>query len=240
MAGLKERAAKERRKALAVQAQKAVWQRGLEARILLQRSLAAANRLPQVRPAGARNAAACAACCRPRVAPGAAARRSPAPVASLTPWAPSVNPPPLCRSAPQGEMQAVAAASSPDIAAAFTGLAADAAALAGDLLHLLGALRAQNPAVAAAAGATGAGGAAAPAAPAAAAGGGEEAAEAASGEAPATPDALWERVEAGYASFAPFRDASIDRWHRKTMLTAGEWVPLRRWRPWVWVCGVWG
>ena len=45
--GLKERAAKERRKAVAVQAQKSVWQRGLEARILLQRALAGANRLPQ-------------------------------------------------------------------------------------------------------------------------------------------------------------------------------------------------
>lgn len=31
-----------------MQAQKAVWQRGLEARILLQRALAGANRLPQV------------------------------------------------------------------------------------------------------------------------------------------------------------------------------------------------
>lgn len=47
-AGLRERAAKERQKALAVQAQQALWQRGLELRILLQRALQGANRLPQV------------------------------------------------------------------------------------------------------------------------------------------------------------------------------------------------
>lgn len=138
-----------------------MWQRGLEARILLQRALAGANRLPQ------------------------------------------------------GAMQGVAAASSEDLAAAFTGLAADASALLGDLLELLDALAAQNPAVAeAAAAAEGSGGARKRTR-----GEGEEAA---GGGGPAA-EALWGRLDEAYAGFAPFRDASIDRWHRKTALTTGGW-----------------
>lgn len=167
------------------QAQKAVWQRGLEARILLQRALAGGNRLPQ------------------------------------------------------GEMQAAAAASSADIAAAFGGLAADASALLQDLLQLLGALAGQNPAVAEAA-AT-AGGAQAAAAAEGSGGGHKRARAEADGSEeqqqdavqPAAgqeqrpgADALWGQVEAAYAAFGPFRDASIDRWHRKTTLTAGGWVEL--------------
>lgn len=167
----------------ASQAQKAVWQRGLEARILLQRALAGGNRLPQ------------------------------------------------------GEMQEAAAASSADLAAAFGGLAADASALLQDLLQLLGALAGQNPAVAEAAAAAGASGQAA----AAAEGSGgrhkraradEEGGEgqrqdgaqpaAAGQEQRPGADALWGQVEAAYAAFGPFRDASIDRWHRKTTLTAGR------------------
>ncbi|KAL4452760.1 hypothetical protein ABPG75_008422 [Micractinium tetrahymenae] len=163
MAGLKERAARERRKALAVQAQKAVWQRGLESRILLQRALVGANRLPQ------------------------------------------------------GEMAAVTAGSAPDMAAAFAGLAADAAALAGELLQLLGALAEQNPAVGEASAAAGV---QPPSAAAAAAASGQHAAEQQGGQPPAS-DALWPQIEASYAGFAAFRDASIDRWHRKTMLTTG-------------------
>ena len=34
--------------------------------------------------------------------------------------------------------------------------------------------------------------------------------------------AKWQRLEEVEAGFAPFRDASIDRWHRKTMLSAGN------------------
>ena len=70
-----------------------MWQRGLEARILLQRQLAGANRLPQ------------------------------------------------------GAMQAAAAASDPQLDAAYRGLAADASALLDDMLQLLGALAEQNPAI---------------------------------------------------------------------------------------------
>ena len=164
--GLKERAAKERRKAVAVQAQKSVWQRGLEARILLQRALAGANRLPQ------------------------------------------------------GGMQAAAAGASGELATAFAGLAADAAALLGDLLQLMGALGEQNPAVG-------------EAAAAAAEGGGTKVgakrrrngAQQQQEEEVGQCGELWEQLDAAYASFVPFRDASIDRWHRKTLLTTGA-APL--------------
>ncbi|EIE26300.1 hypothetical protein COCSUDRAFT_52293 [Coccomyxa subellipsoidea C-169] len=32
----------------------------------------------------------------------------------------------------------------------------------------------------------------------------------------------WARMNAVYGRFAPFRDASMDRWHRKTMLMTGS------------------
>ena len=32
----------------------------------------------------------------------------------------------------------------------------------------------------------------------------------------------WHRVEAAYQRFAPYRDSSMDRWHRKTMLMTGS------------------
>jgi hypothetical protein len=127
----------------------------------------------------------------------------------------------------QGRMQAAAAAADDELAAAFGGLAADASALLADLLSLLRALAAQNPAIADAA--TAAVGAeeegrdtpaaskrarhADPAATAAAAEG-----EEAGGKAAAT----WRQLDEAYAAFAPFRDASIDRWHRKTVLTTGR------------------
>ena len=34
--------------------------------------------------------------------------------------------------------------------------------------------------------------------------------------------AKWRRLEALHDGFAPFRDASIDRWHRKTLLSGGN------------------
>lgn len=117
-------------------------------------------------------------------------------------------------------MAAVAASSAPDMAAAFAGLAADAAALAGELLQLLGALAGQNPAVGEAAAAAGV---QPPSAPAAA--DAQQAAEQQGGQPPAS-EALWAQIEASYAGFAPFRDASIDRWHRKTMLTTGVWLSV--------------
>lgn len=32
----------------------------------------------------------------------------------------------------------------------------------------------------------------------------------------------WQKVEEADRGLAPFRDASLDRWHRKTMLSAGN------------------
>ena len=32
----------------------------------------------------------------------------------------------------------------------------------------------------------------------------------------------WQRVDAAYSRLAPYRDASMDRWHRKTMLMTGS------------------
>lgn len=50
---LRERAEREKRKALAVQSQRRLWEAGLEVRILLQRLLKSAVRLPQVRDGAA-------------------------------------------------------------------------------------------------------------------------------------------------------------------------------------------
>lgn len=35
-------------------------------------------------------------------------------------------------------------------------------------------------------------------------------------------DALWQDIEDAHAQFAPIRDDSVDRWHRKTMLATGR------------------
>jgi protein AATF/BFR2 len=147
-AGLRERAAKELRKARAVAAQRRVWQRALEARILLQRALAGAHRLPR------------------------------------------------------GEGHAAVGAVDESLAGGLRGLAGDAAGLLGDLLGLLGALGDQNPALAA----------------------GQkrkrEPAASPADDAPAS-ERLWAALDESYRGFAPFRDASVDRWHRKTALAAG-------------------
>ena len=39
----------------------------------------------------------------------------------------------------------------------------------------------------------------------------------------------WQRINEEYRKLVPFRDASIDRWHRKTMLISGmsiSWLPI--------------
>ena len=33
--------------------------------------------------------------------------------------------------------------------------------------------------------------------------------------------AKWRRLDGAYAEVGPFRDASLDRWHRKTLLSSG-------------------
>ena len=154
VAGLHERAAKERKKGLAVRAQRSLWESGLEVRILLQKALQAGNRLPQ------------------------------------------------------SDAHRVAKVLDPELASGLNGLARDAASVVEDLLSLLGSLEEQHPAIGEAA---------------AAAGvkrkrsneeGGEE-------EGGARSDRLWTQLEDNYRRFAPFRDASIDRWHRKTVLSSG-------------------
>lgn len=43
---------------------------------------------------------------------------------------------------------------------------------------------------------------------------------AAAAEAPL--DAAWADLEAAHAAFAPFRDAALDKWHRRTVLSSGN------------------
>lgn len=149
-AGLRVRAAKERQKALAVQAQQQLWQRGLEMRILLQKVLQGSNRLPL------------------------------------------------------GPMRDTAASCSPELQEAYAGVVKEAEGLTEDLCQLMDALHHQNGAVA------------------------EAATEAQVGQKrssgpdqQATLQQLWSGLDTMYSGFSAFRDASIDRWHRKTTLTTG-------------------
>jgi len=151
MAGLQERAAKERKKAIAVRAQRSLWNAGLELRIILQRALQGSNKMPQ-----------------------AASHR-------------------------------VAVSRDKVIQAGLEGLVDDARGTLNDFIDLLYAMETQNPAVKQA----------------------QEAAGLALPEASdsiaavTSVDSLWAKLDSAYHRFAPFRDASIDRWHRKTVLTTG-------------------
>ncbi|EIE26312.1 TRAUB-domain-containing protein [Coccomyxa subellipsoidea C-169] len=157
----RDRAARERAKGTAVKNQRALWERMLELRILLQSCLQASNRL--VRP----------------------------------------------------HMHVAACAVAPELRSGFHGLADGAAATLDSLLDLHDELLERVPDRAAAA-AT------------------EPPAEAVMGktgkkrgrDGAAGDDLLsgtkWARMNAAYGSFAPFRDASMDRWHRKTMLMTGS------------------
>jgi protein AATF/BFR2 len=159
MSGLQERASKERKKGLAVRAQRSIWESGLELRILLQKALQSGNRLPQ----------------------------------------------------PEGHRVAVTV--DPKLETGLKGLARDAAAVVDDLLGLLSSMEEQHPAI-------------------------EEAAKAAGVESTKrkhpdndaekdeekqeVSDKLWSQLDESYQRFIPFRDASIDRWHRKTVLASGS------------------
>ncbi|KAG7673911.1 hypothetical protein Ndes2526B_g02616 [Nannochloris sp. 'desiccata'] len=158
MSGLQERASKERKKGLAVRAQRSLWESGLELRILLQKALQSGNRLPQ----------------------------------------------------PEGHRVAVAV--DPELETGLKGLARDAAAVVDDLLGLLNSMEEQHPAIG-------------------------EAAEAASvgitkrkqpdndeekQKQELMSDKLWSQLDESYQRFVPFRDAAIDRWHRKTVLASGS------------------
>lgn len=158
LAGMQERAEAERKKGRAVRAQRALWDRMLEVRILLQKGLQCGNRLPQ-----------------------------------------------------QKAHQYIAS-EEPEIASQLQGLARDATGVLEDMLSLLSELARRHPAV-------------------------QEAAAQAIGDkrkrceeddsqqtfkkSAKISEALWTRLDDAYTQFAPFRDASIDRWHRKTVLSTG-------------------
>jgi protein AATF/BFR2 len=165
MSGLQERASKERKKGLAVRAQRSLWDSGLELRILLQKALQSGNRLPQ----------------------------------------------------PEGHR--VAVAMDPEIETGLQGLARDAAAVAEDLLGLLSSMEEQHPAIGEAAEAAGVGGTKRKQP--------EDDSDAEEGdekekEEETMSDKLWSQLDEAYQRFVPFRDASIDRWHRKTVLASGS------------------
>lgn len=155
VAGLQERAAKERKKGLAVRAQRSLWEAGLEVRILLQKALQAGNKLPQP------------------------------------------------------ESHRVAVAIDPELASGLSGLARDAAGVVEDLLGLLSSIEEQHPAVGEAAAAAGV--------KRKRSDDKEDGADVAG----SLSDRLWAQLDDSYQRFAPFRDASIDRWHRKTVLSSG-------------------
>ncbi|GAB4815144.1 hypothetical protein N2152v2_002190 [Parachlorella kessleri] len=154
-AGLRERAQREQHKALAVRAQAQLWGRGLELRILLQRALQGANRLPQAQAHG------------------------------------------------------TAAAASEELLGGFSSLAQEAVGLLGDLSDLAETLYQQNPAVCEAA---------------AGAQAGRKRLREGAGAGEPSCEQLWAELDGLYSGFAPFRDAALDRWHRKTTLTTGSAV----------------
>jgi len=146
---LKDRRAKEYEKAKAVKVQKRLWQSGLEARIMMQKVLQGANKLP-----------------------GA-------------------------------EAHTVLEDVDPVLAQEMQGVASDAKRALGDLCEILDCLAEINPAVVSRA--TGA-------KPSKRRRVGEE-------------DGLracWAALDTRYTDFGAFRDASLDRWHRKTMIESGK------------------
>ncbi|BDA50915.1 Protein AATF [Coccomyxa sp. Obi] len=161
-AARRDRAARERAKGLAVRNQRALWERMLELRILLQGCLQASNRL--VRP----------------------------------------------------HMHVAVCATAPELRSGMRGLSDGAAATLDSLLDLHDALLDRVPD-------RSDGALAQPSAAAAAAVNGVS--KKRSRDASAQDDSLvgakWARINAAYGRFAPYRDASMDRWHRKTMLMTG-------------------
>jgi len=153
VAGLQERAVKEKKKAVAVRAQCSIWNAGLEMRILMQKALQGANKLPQP------------------------------------------------------ESHRVAVALDESLASGLAGLSADALSTLEELLALLEALAEQNPALRQAQEAAGVAG--------------RHQDELGEDDEGAKVDRAWALLDGAYQRFAPYRDASIDRWHRKTVLSSG-------------------
>ncbi|DBB16021.1 TPA: hypothetical protein ACH3X3_003386 [Trebouxia sp. C0006] len=155
LASIKDRATKEQTKGSAVLHQKQLWEQNLELRILLQRCLQAANRMP--------HAASHAA----------------------------------VLSADQG------------LAQGYAGLVATASDVIDEMLALHSALVEQHPAAQQSAEAS------------VAANGKRQRQEAEHGDEGVDSAQKWQRIDEEYRKLVPFRDASVDRWHRKTMLISG-------------------
>jgi len=153
-------------KARAVRSQKAIWERALEARILLQRPIAASARLPR---------------------PGA--------------------------------RDAVAAASS-EVQQGYSQLLGSCQETLDQLLDLHATLLQRHPQAAATAGHHQQQQADAQAADAGA-GGKRSRASAGLGGGEGEAERAWARVEAAVGAAAPFRDGSLDKWHRRTVLSSG-------------------
>ena len=160
LSALKERAEKERRKALAVAAQKKIWNCGLEIRILIQRVLQGANRLPQPRGRSA-----------------------------VTLYDPQTD-------------------------AALQGLTTDATDALGDALAILEAMESANPNVRHVSEASKVAGVKRNRGELSDQDDVQEMEQGSSG-------IMWERLDSAYKRFSQYRDASIDRWHRKTVLSSG-------------------
>jgi len=109
---------------------------------------------------------------------------------------------------PQPEGHRVAVAADPKLETGLKGLARDAAAVVNDLLGLLSSMEEQHPAIGEAAEAAGVGN--------------NKRKHPDNDEEQEISDKLWSQLDESYQRFAPFRDASIDRWHRKTVLASGS------------------
>ena len=145
---LKDRAAKEKRKAVAVLAQSKLWKSFLELRILLQRGLSGSHRLPRG----------------------------------------------------EGYAAVIEAVPSSKAATALKALTHEAHSTLTSLLELTDALMQNNPAIL----------------------DGQDSFDCKRKRSDtATLDDLWQMVDDSYTLLVPFRNASIDRWHRKTLLAAG-------------------
>ena len=166
LADMKDRTNKERVKGLAVLHQKQLWDQNLQMRILLQRSLQAANRMPY------------------------------------------------------GSAHASALAANQSLAQSYAALISSASDTIDELLTLHSALVEQHPAAQlAASSSVGASGGKR--------GREEEQEEDGDGDMSARK---WLRIDEEYRKLVPFRDSSIDRWHRKTMLISGK-QPNPSWAP---------
>ena len=155
---MKDRTSKERTKGFAVMHQKRLWEKSLEMRILLQRCLQAANRMPH------------------------------------------------------GLSHASAISADSALAEGYATLISDASDTINELLDLHTALVEQHPAAQESA-----------AANARASTGKRSREEGTEEEDKGSLSASkWRRIDDEHRKLAPFRDASVDRWHRKTMLISGN------------------